>query len=480
MDKTIRAMIIFLALAIIFAHSEKIYAADFQDYYIEESYEGFEEPEENFSPSPEQVTLNADRVSFNDETGQAYAEGNAILTYQDTTIKAERIEYDADTQKVDAMPMPGEKIIMTNKAQVIRGDRLNYDLNTQEGILTGAAVRVPVGDAGGTMYVYGNEINVIPWDIAVERGLVKGKPQEYIIEWKDVLLTTCALEHPHYRLEAKVVSFVPGKSVTAHKPRIFLGNTYLFTLPFDYVAPVQRKPLRYTFFPYYQKSEEKGTTGGITGTLGWATGRASLGFSYSDKAHFEFMAEIEQELNDDFTLTVGTEHSWDELWNDKVWRPYSSLHYHHNGWDAFLNWSRNEFIEDQKDSTNKYEGRLDRRPEFIGWAPWFRNFPYSWMRININVGSYKETMYDNPEGEVTTRYGTGFRNYYERFLNPLGSVSVFLDTEGLAWFYDRDQADHEMLRNFLGLRYVIGALELGSGFERQYTANDFIKKSVRP
>ena len=178
------------------------------------------------------------------------------------------------------------------------------------------------------------------------------------------------------------------------------------------------------------------------------------------------MIEVEQQLNRDFSILAGVEHSWDEEWDERVWRPYASLIYSHNGWDARLNWSHNEYISDQKDSSNEFRGRLDRRPEFIVWAPWFKSSPYSWMRLHITHGSFKETIRGSTESEVTSRYGMGFRNYFE---HPLGSMALFSDTRGIAWFYDREDSDHEMLRSFTGLRYTIGRVELGTGYERQYT-----------
>ena len=417
--------------------------------------------------APDKVTLNADRVSFNDETGHATAEGNAVLTYQGTSIMAERIDYDADTQKIEAMPMPGQKVLMTDGTRTIRGDKIDYDLNSKEGILTGASSRVSVGENNGILYIYGTDINVIPWDLALERGLVKGNPEEYVIQWRNVVMTTCALEHPHYRLESKNVSFIPGRSVTAHKPRIYLGNTYLFALPIDYVMQINRK-VNYSFLPYFRKSETKGTGGGITGSIGWETGEASLGLSYMDRSEFEFMFEIEQKIDNYWSFLVGVEHSWDDEWDERVWRPYGSLMYNRNGWSGRLSWSHNEYITDRKNSLSEFKGRLDRKPEFIVWAPWFRNFISSWMRLGATVGGYEETIKDDPETDTTTRYGMLLRDYYERPLNKTGTVEAFVDVNGSALFYDRQDDDHEMLRSFAGLRYTIGAVEFGTGYERQF------------
>ena len=458
MAKTFNALIFSLALSLSF--SNVIHAADFEDYMNESQQE---------QPAPpSQVKLNADRVSFNDETGHAYAEGNAVLTYNDTTIMAERIEYDADTQKVKAMPMPGEKVLLTNGNRTLRGDQIDYDLNSKEGIMTGAATRLAVGEEGGVLYVYGSEIDVMPWELAQERGLVKGEPEEYLLQWRNVALTTCALDHPHYRLESKVISFIPGRKVTAKKPRVYLGNTYLFTSPLDYVVQLKRKAVNYSFIPYVQRTDSKGTGGGITGTIGWDTGSVSLGLAYFGKSGMEYMFEVEQELNEDFSIRAGMEYSWDEEWNEKVWRPRASLNYSHNGWDAVLRWTKNEYISDQKDSKSNFKGRLDRRPEFTVWIPWFRQFS-SWNRIFASYGSYDESTLGQPEGFSTSRYGMGFRSYFERALNKDETVEFFTDSEGALWMYDRENADQEMLRSFAGLRYTIGAFQLGTGYEKQYS-----------
>ena len=163
MVKTLKALILSLALI------NPVFAADFQDYY---SSDINADAADTSAIAPQQVTLNADRVSFNDETGHALAEGNAVLKYNDTTIMAERIEYDADSQKVKAMPIPGEKVVLTNGSRAIKGDQIDYDLNSGEGILTGPASQLAVGENGEILYVYGGEINVLPWELAQERGML--------------------------------------------------------------------------------------------------------------------------------------------------------------------------------------------------------------------------------------------------------------------------------------------------------------------
>lgn len=414
---------------------------------------------------PDKVTLNADRVSFNDETGNALAEGRAVMTFNDTTIMAERIEYDAASQKVQAMPLPGEKIILKQENRVLRGDQLNYNLNTKEGILSGAATKIGIGENNATLYVHGQDIEVIPWSVAQERGLVRGTPEDYFVRWHNVTFTTCELDHPHYRLESKVITFIPGKRIIARRPRVYLGNTYLFTSPFDYVLRLQRKAIGYSFLPYLQRSDRKGSGGGMSGALGWDTGSVSLGGSWSRKAKFEYKIDIDQEINDKFSINIGVEHTWNDLWREKFYHPYASLIYDYNGWNARLTWSRNEYISERKDAITEYKGKVTREPEFIIYAPWFKSSLYSWMRVFASYGRYKESLYMLPQDRSVNRYGVGFRNYFEY---PFGQVTLFADSRGEAWFYDKDKTNMEMLRNFTGIRYNLGALELGTGYERQY------------
>lgn len=453
-------ILILIFLSAIFSHASA--AADFENYYINE----YQELDQETKPS-DRVTLNADRVSFNDETGHALAEGNAILTYNDISIMAERLDYDADTQKVQAMPLPNQQVVITDGERVIKGDNLNYDLNTQEGILTRARSAVPVGEDGGVLYIHGEDIDVMPWELAKERKLVHGEPADYLIEWKNVVLTTCALDHPHYRLEAKKISFIPGKKLVAKRPRIYLGNKYLFTSPLDYVVQFKRRALTHSFLPYFQRSSTRGGGVGVTGSIGWDTGNADIGVAWASKAGWEALFEIDQDLGSNLYLSAGFEHSWDEAWNERVFRPHVALSYRYNGWDTTLRWGKNEYIKDQKDTNTEFKGRLERKPEVIITTPYFKSSSYSWMVISAAYGRFQETIHGQPDGSAVTRYSIGFKNYFEKAIHDKGNVQLFSLSEGIAMFYDNENSDHEMFRSFTGLRYNFGSVELGTGYERQ-------------
>ena len=455
---------ILLAFIFFIIFSSSLLAAESEQYYLDEFQELAKSDTQN-----DKVTLNADRVSFNDETGRAIAEGNAVLTYNDVTIMAERMEYDADTQKVEAMPLPGQQLVLTNGQRSLKGDNLTYDLNTREGILRGAQSRLSIGENDGVLYVYGKEIDVMPWELARERGLVQGPAEDYLIQWKEVVLTTCALDHPHYRLESKNIIFIPGKRVVAKRPRIYLGNTYLFTSPLDYVVELKRRSINYSFLPYFQHSDVRGSGVGLTGTVGWDTGSLAVGLAWASKAGWETKFELNQDIGKDFTLTLGTEHSWDDAWHEQVWRPYAALRYSHNGWGAMIRWTKNEYIQDQKDSRTEFKGRLERKPEILINTPHFRTSRYTWTQVYAGYGHFQETIHNQPDYAAISRYGIGLRNYFEYPFGGKNNVEFFSNSEGVAWFYDSNAADHEMYRSFTGFRYKLGSFEMGTAYENQTT-----------
>jgi LPS-assembly protein len=422
-------------------------------------------PSRAFAEEPQNITLDAARVSYNDETGEASAEGNAVLTYGGTTIRGERIDYDAVSQKVKASPLPGEAVVLQGAGRTVRGDRLEYDLNTGEGIMTGARSNLPVGD--GILYVTG-EIQVLPYDLAVERGLVGGRVKEdsFVVEGKNVTATTCGLDHPHYRIEAKSIIFVPGRRVVAKKPRLYLGDTFIFTYPLDYIVQIDRKAMRYAITPQIQHSEEKGTAVGLSGAFGWDTGSVGLGMTYWSETGFEWMTEIEQSLGGGFSLEAGVEYSWDDAWDEKIYRPRAALLYENNGWRTALRWTRDEYIEDRKNSLYEYKGRLNRNPEFSVLSPWMKEpvFGVSQLRVNAVIGSYRESTFDF-FSDTIARYGVTLQSYTEV---PLGNrAEIFLNSRYGAWFYDKDDSDQEAVEGMAGLRYSLGALELASGYERR-------------
>ncbi|MCL2009942.1 MAG: hypothetical protein FWG71_05280 [Synergistaceae bacterium] len=417
--------------------------------------------------APSKVTLDAERVSYDDEAGKASAEGNAVLTYEGATIRADRIDYDVFSQKVRASPPPGGLVTLEAMGRRVTGNTLEYDLDTQEGVLSKVGSDVPIGS--GTLHISGGGMRIMPYDLALEQGLVRGDAggASYVGFAEDVSVTTCDVpDHPHYRLETKSITVIPGRQVVAKTPRLYLGNTFIFSYPMDYIVNIDRKALKHNIMPYVQRDEKKGAGAGMSGALEWENGVFELGAAYWDKTGFEWMAGVEQSIGGGFSIKGGVEYSWQDAWEDKQYSPRVGLYYARNGWEATLRAAWREYMEIQKDANYEYRGRLDRKPEFTVLTPWIRDrtLNMSWFRLGAEVGSYWERT-PLTTNDTVTRYGLTLRNYLE---SPMGAVTFFSDITFGAWFYDKDSSDQEIADGFWGFRYSLGNVEMASGYERRF------------
>jgi len=414
----------------------------------------------------EEVTLNAERVSYDDEAGKAVAEGNAVMTYQGATIRAERIDYDVFSNKVMALSKPSGSVLLNAMGRTVTGSDLEYDLNTQEGTLNGVRSDLQVGS--GTLHIAGDGMQTMPYELAQERGLVGSgaKNASYIGIAENVTATTCSLPHPHYRIETKSIIFIPGQRLVAKNPRLYLGNTFLFTYPLDYIVLIDNKAMKHHIMPYVQSSDKKGAGIGLEGGIQWETWAVSLGMAYWSKTGLEWMAGIEKSFGGGLSFEGSVEYTWNEAWEERQYSPRIGLYYARDGWEAALRMTWNEYQEIQKDANYEYRGRLNRKPEFTVMTPWMRDptLNLSWFRLGAEAGSYCE---ETPlvAGDSVTRYGASLQSYFEY---PLGGVTFFSNNTYSAWFYDEGDSDQAILDSFLGFRYNLGAVELASGYERRH------------
>ena len=420
------------------------------------------------------VELNAERITYDDYSGTAAAEGNAVLRYGDVRIFAERIDYDDEAGKVIASSNPDVGVTLSNNQQFLRGDRLLYDINTSEGILTGAKSTIVVD--GKPVYVYGDNLEAIPYELAAERKLISGKSGfdgDYVIKWDNVSLTTCALDHPHYRLEAKSFIFIPRQRVIVKKPRLYLGEKYIFTYPFDYIINVSRdRSTETAIFPHILYQSSKGTGIGLSGPIAWESGSINLGAIYWSDIGFEWNAALGQKIGKDFSFLGEFEYSWDKMWQEKKYRPGMSLMFERPYWFTQLSWRKNQYLEIQKNAEYQYRGQLYTSPEFTIGTPWL-NSGAIWYRASANWGNYKDsTILENGTeeiGEWENRLKVTAESYWE---SQFDSVTPFLSLNVSTMFYDKDDMRQDVINSILGLRYSLWDLKLGTAYARSWISGE--------
>lgn len=430
---------------------------------------------DGFPEQGTEVTLDAEKVTFDEAGGTASAEGGVLLRYGAIRINAEHVDVDATTNVVTAKSLPGKKVIIVSQGRTLEGDQLRYNLRTREGVLTNATAYSPAGE--GAVFIRGENVEVAPPEIAIQKGWVSReaaasaiKDGQPVGKWERASFSTCPLDHPHYRLVTRRVTIVPGKKVIAKNPRIYIGDLLLFSYPFDYIVRLDRREraLETTFMPLVERTSDKGLGLGISGPIAWDTGKVTIDAVYWEKIDAEWKVALEQNVGDTLTLFASTSYTWEETTGEKTYRPTWGIYTRSGEWTAKLMWSQREAVEVEKGVGITYKSVLWRDPEFSVTGPWWRDsaLDYSWWRLRATAGRYEEI-----SGGTTVRAdrkGAGVELYGE----SEGAVRAFWS--GSYWYYRYDDPDstQKIGEATLGVRYGRGSVKFGTAYVRRWVSGE--------
>ncbi|MCM8786778.1 MAG: hypothetical protein NC935_01850 [Candidatus Omnitrophica bacterium] len=171
--------------------------------------------EEKISP----VDIHADQINYLQEASKVIAKGNVKMTYKEITVFCDEAEYDA---KNNIANLKGE-IKIEKEETIVYTQDITYDFNTQNAKMLNIKME--------SSPLYGRAEN------ADKIGITK-----YILHKGYV--TTCNLEKPHYRLEAKNITVFPKIKVVAKNMLLKVGEVPVFYFPY-YVHS-----LKDTSFPF--------------------------------------------------------------------------------------------------------------------------------------------------------------------------------------------------------------------------------------
>ncbi|MCM8819514.1 MAG: hypothetical protein NC925_01835 [Candidatus Omnitrophica bacterium] len=178
------------------------------------------------------VDIYADQINYLQETSKVIAKGNVKMTYKEITVFCDEAEYDA---KNNIANLKGEIKIQKEETIVYTQD-ITYDFNTQNAKMLNIKMESPP--------LYGKA------DSADKIGDTK-----YLLHKSYV--TTCNLEKPHYRLEAKNITVFPKIKVVAKNMLLKVGGVPVFYFPYyvhslkDTSFPVQIVPGKNSKWGYY-------------------------------------------------------------------------------------------------------------------------------------------------------------------------------------------------------------------------------------
>ncbi len=444
------------------------------------------------------IILDAERVIFDQATGRAESEGRSILTQDNVRIFSHRMEYDTTDQFATATSLPGETVTLLYGNNRFTGKTLEYDLDAREGVLTDATGDLPAGTQGGTVFIRGKNLEVVPLNSALEKKWIKkmharrAKDEEVqVARWSDASMTTCPMPKTHYRLTTKRLVVIPGVRVIAKNPRVYIAEKFLFSYPFDYVIPLhgEKDYVLGIFIPSLAYDSDKGLGYALEGPYAWDTGEVNIGLRYWSDIDLEARAGVRQRLGRNLSAFARMEYTWEKLDEDekgdavgeKTHRPSWGFDYSLSGWNARVLWSQRENLDLEKrdqvidgaQQTQNYRNVLHREPEITLSSPWFTLGglkDFSW-RVTGVWGDYETSRVRRGEAssgsrsvwDVQAQYvvKTGdvrpfWRGQYRKF-----SYSAYDDPSG------RLEDHQEISSMWLGFRTRLGVFDFANAWHTQ-------------
>lgn len=185
----------------------------------------------------------SDSAVINMKENNFYLYGNAKVAYQDMDLKAGKIVYDQSKNLVTATPLLDTFTKLKNRPSFTQGnetftyDSLKYNFKSKRAIVLNPRTQYGEG------YVYSKQ--------------VKRNPDQTIYGLHNVY-TTCALDTPHFGINAKKIKVIPNKVVASGPANIAIENvpTPLF-LPFG-LFPISKGQRSGFLLPTYTIEEARG------------------------------------------------------------------------------------------------------------------------------------------------------------------------------------------------------------------------------
>lgn len=417
------------------------------------------------TPETSRVHLDADKISFEESSGIATAEGNVRITNTDFRLFAPYVEYDSDQQQIKALSSPEGTVSLLSAGKRINGERLDYNIGTQRGVLTSPNGKVEA------FYVKGDAIEVLPLsEISGRKSSKTDDAEDMAGIWTEPSLTTCGNPNPHYRLEAKELTVIPGKRLVIRKPKVYLGKQLLFSYPFDYMLPLGKRTKhdKAMLFPKIGYESNKGGGLGVSGPFVWNTGSLNLEAIAWTGGIWEGEAALEQEISPGLRAYGRINREYDKDNDLTLWRPSWGFTYEQSGWQLEAGWSQRELLTLEKKAGKDYRYVVWRKPEVNIISPWFTDAATAGQfRLLGTWGRYE----DATRGSAPTveRAGAGAQLYGE-FGGSRDDFQPFYNAYYWYYHYDSDISDkQQILDTVLGARWKLGEVDMETAYLRRWS-----------
>jgi LPS-assembly protein len=166
-------------------------------------------PDDISMKAGESIVVDGDKVEYFELEGRIVASGNVSVKYGDVKLTCDRIEVNVK----DRIALCEGGVKVEHKDGVLTGERIRYDFNNKQG------------------EIIGGKVDAFPFFAEAEETARKGE-NEYLL--KEGFFTTCDLDHPHYRIEARQIRIFPDDKVIAKNVVFRIGDVPVLWLPYYY------------------------------------------------------------------------------------------------------------------------------------------------------------------------------------------------------------------------------------------------------
>ncbi|HEX7127824.1 MAG TPA: LPS assembly protein LptD [Thermodesulfobacteriota bacterium] len=223
------------------------------------------------------VEVEADRISYDRQTGRYVLEGNVVARRGDLTLRADRVEIVPDGDVADA----AGGVVIDARPDRLTADRVRINLGEQTGFLL-----------DGELFVAQDHVTI--------SGARIDKTGDTTYTVGDGRLTSCLCEEgaPSWSITGRRIRLSVGGYAFVQWPTLRIKGVPVFTLPYG-IFPVRTERTTGLLFPRFSQSNINGW--GYEQPLFIALGRsqdATLGFTYLSKRGTGATAEYRYALSE--------------------------------------------------------------------------------------------------------------------------------------------------------------------------------------
>ncbi|MFH1848180.1 MAG: LPS assembly protein LptD [Candidatus Omnitrophota bacterium] len=152
------------------------------------------------------VEVSGDQVEYFEAEKKVVGTGKVLVTYKDIKMTCDKVTAFLEEKEAIAEG----NVVVTKGGDILQGEKVIYDFQEETGTIVNGFVK------SGPWYAGSSEIKKVSRDeVDIEKGY----------------LTTCDLEKPHYRIQARQIKVFLGDRVEAKNVTVFAGPVPVFFSP---------------------------------------------------------------------------------------------------------------------------------------------------------------------------------------------------------------------------------------------------------